>query len=92
MPDNLVAFNPRELRPSIIRRREVENLTSLARSTLYAMMARGEFLRPIRIGVHAVGWLHSEVVGWILERAADRDQPRSRRARLLSREAQHDST
>jgi prophage regulatory protein len=52
----------------ILRRREVERRTGLARSTIYAMMTRGEFPRPIGLSVRAVGWLSSDIDGWLRDR------------------------
>jgi prophage regulatory protein len=36
-------------------------------------MAQGSFPRPVRIGKRAVGWVESEVDGWIEARIAERD-------------------
>ena len=52
----------------IIRRKEVEARIGLACSTIYAMMAYGEFPRPIKIGRRAVGWLSSDIDNWLSDR------------------------
>ena len=52
----------------LLRRREVMERTGLPHSTLYAMMARGEFPRPVPIGPQAVAWPASAVQQWIAER------------------------
>ena len=52
----------------ILRRRDVESLTGLSRSTLYAMMANGEFPSPIRLGRRAVGWQDKDLADWIASR------------------------
>jgi prophage regulatory protein len=60
----------------ILRRRDVEAAIGLGRSQLYAMIQRGEFPKPIKLGngpTGAVGWLKSEVEGWLKERIAIRD-------------------
>jgi len=49
----------------IIRRPEVETITGIPRSTLYAKIASGDFPAPIKIGERAVGWLESEVHDWL---------------------------
>lgn len=49
----------------VIRRPEVEALTGIPRSTLYAKIASGDFPAPIKIGQRAVGWLESEVHEWL---------------------------
>ena len=40
-------------------------VTGFGRSTIYALMANGEFPRSIRIGARAVGWLESDIDQWI---------------------------
>ena len=49
----------------ILRRPEVENLTGIPRSTLYAKIAAGDFPAPIKIGQRAVGWIEAEVHDWL---------------------------
>lgn len=51
-----------------LRRPAVESATGLSRSTIYDMMTRGEFPRPVRIGRRAVAWPESEVVAWLADR------------------------
>jgi prophage regulatory protein len=51
-----------------LRRPTVEEATGLSRSTIYEMMDRGEFPRPIRIGRRAVAWPESAVLTWLAER------------------------
>ena len=54
----------------ILRRREVERLTSLSKSTLYrlARQSSSGFPMPIRLGPRAVGWLKEEIDEWIATR------------------------
>jgi len=58
----------------VIRRREVETLTGIPRSTLYAKIAIGDFPAPIKIGQRAVGWIEAEVHEWLdnCERSSQR--------------------
>ena len=56
----------------IMRRPQVEASTGLSRSTLYAMMAEGEFPGPIRLGKRAVGWSETEVSEWLETRKPQR--------------------
>lgn len=51
--------------PKIIRRKEVEERIGLACSTIYAMMGRGTFPRPLKLGHRAVGWLESDIQVWL---------------------------
>jgi prophage regulatory protein len=57
---------------SILRRREVERLTGLARSTLYQYVKVGVFPPPVRLGERAVGWRYADVLDWINSREATR--------------------
>lgn len=49
----------------LLRRPAVEEMTGLSRSSIYAMMAGGDFPPPIRIGRRAVAWKMSAVTAWI---------------------------
>ena len=52
------------------RRTELEGLTGLSRSTIYAMMADGKFPRPIRLSAKAVAWPESKISEWLENREA----------------------
>lgn len=56
----------------IIRRPELERVTGLPHSSIYEMIAKGEFPRPIRLSGRAVGWLANEVIEWQQSRVAAR--------------------
>ncbi|MCY4479788.1 MAG: AlpA family phage regulatory protein [Rhodospirillales bacterium] len=49
----------------LLRRREVQNLTTLSKTTLYAKMKTGEFPRPLSLGKQPVAWRASDVEAWI---------------------------
>ena len=51
-----------------LKRKEVLGLVSLSSATVYRMMSRGEFPRPVRIGVRATGWLSDEIDEWLASR------------------------
>ena len=55
----------------IYRRRDVEHLVGLSRSTIYAMMAAGTFPKPIKLGKRAVGWRESDVLDWVASRTSE---------------------
>jgi prophage regulatory protein len=57
----------------VIRLGEVKRRTGLSTSTIYAMMARDEFPRQIRLGEGAVGWVEHEIDQFIKDRVAERD-------------------
>ena len=50
------------------RRTDVENITGLSRSTIYLMMSRGEFPRPVKITGKAVAWPESVIKTWLAAR------------------------
>lgn len=52
----------------IYRRPEIETLTGLSRSTIYAMMNRGEFPRPVKLTGKAVGWPEAAINEWMASR------------------------
>jgi len=52
----------------LIRWQEVHNLTSLCRSHVHAMAARGDFPKPIKLGSRASAWIESEVLQWVQDR------------------------
>jgi len=53
----------------VLRRPEVETRTGLSRSSIYAMMERGVFPRPRRIGQRAVAWDEAAIEEWLATRA-----------------------
>ena len=53
---------------SILRRHDVENRTGLSRSTIYLRVKEGTFPKPVKLGARAVGWLESEIDGWLNQR------------------------
>lgn len=56
----------------LIRRREVENRTGMARSTIYGLIRAGRFPAPVRLTENTVAWPEREVEAWIAERIAAR--------------------
>ena len=53
-----------------LRRPDVEALTGLARSTLYDLMAKGDFPRPVKLTARAVAWPESKVAEWLAQRSS----------------------
>lgn len=50
---------------TILRRKQVEARTGLARSTIYDRVKAGTFPAPISLGEKAVGWIESEIDAWL---------------------------
>jgi prophage regulatory protein len=49
----------------ILRLPAVKARTGLSRSTIYQHVAGGSFPRPVSLGARAVGWVESDIDGWI---------------------------
>ena len=52
----------------LLRRREVEKITGMSRSSIYQQMQEGEFPRPVKVGPAAVRWKSSDITAWIESR------------------------
>lgn len=50
------------------RKKKVCERTTLPPSTLYELIAAGEFPRPVKISARSVAWRESEVDEWIESR------------------------
>jgi len=53
-----------------IRLPVVKELTGLSRATIYAQVKSKAFPSPVPLGARSVGWVRSEVEGWIADRIA----------------------
>lgn len=53
---------------TIIKLPELVERTKISRAAVYAMIARDEFPRPVRLGRRAVGWRVDDVEAWIATR------------------------
>ena len=47
-----------------MRERDVLDVTSLSRTTLWRVMKSGQFPRPVRISPGRVGWRESTIIAW----------------------------
>ncbi|RMD92992.1 MAG: AlpA family phage regulatory protein [Alphaproteobacteria bacterium] len=52
----------------LLRIGDVLRLTSLSRSRVYELRARGDFPAPVRVSSRGVRWRQSDVVAWIESR------------------------
>jgi len=59
------AIRPLQTDKALARRRQVEQLVQLSRSTIYANVKAGTFPSPIRIGARAVAWRLADVEAWL---------------------------
>ena len=68
--EQIIGTKPPEV---ILRRAEVERITGLGRSSIYSLMAAGQFPRAVPLSDRAVGWIEREVSEWQRARIAQRD-------------------
>ena len=54
--------------PRLLRLPAVLQVTGLARSTVYRMVADHTFPAPVRLAKRAIGWRHDDVRQWTIER------------------------
>lgn len=54
----------------IVRRHGLRAMTNLSLATIYRLIKRGDFPRPIRLSTQAVGWDINDVHAWIEARKA----------------------
>ena len=52
----------------LLRRQEVLDLVQFSLTTLYRLMANGDFPRPVKLGARAVAWWEDEVLEWMEQR------------------------
>lgn len=58
----------------LLRRAEVEERTSLRKSTIYKWIERGTFPAPVRLGGMVAVWPESDIEAWIDAQIANRDE------------------
>lgn len=59
--------------PRLLRLQQVGEITGLRRSMIYQLEADGNFPRRVKLATRAVGWVESEIRGWIAARIMIRD-------------------
>jgi prophage regulatory protein len=52
----------------ILRLPDVMSRVGLRRASIYQHITKGSFPKPISLGARAVGWLESDIDGWIAAR------------------------
>ncbi|RUO26001.1 transcriptional regulator [Aliidiomarina minuta] len=57
----------------LMKIKEVMNVTTLARATIYKYMDLGRFPKPVPLGGRAVAWVADEIEDWIAQRVTERD-------------------
>lgn len=74
---NIIHIEQNSARPiwqnmTILRRKDVELITGLSRSSIYAGIQNGTFPAPIHLSVKSVGWVSNEIDAWIQQKMAQR--------------------
>jgi len=54
--------------PQILRLPEVVTITRISKATIYRLLNRDGFPRPIKLGERCVGWRRGEVDSWLESR------------------------
>ena len=62
------------MKDRLLRRRNVEEITGLSRSSIYRLMQEGEFPRPVRVGPTAVRWRETDITAWLDSRPVARGE------------------
>lgn len=57
---------------TFVRLPAVLERTGLSRSTIYSMVEKGEFPKPVKLSERAVAWPDYEIAAWVDSRLADR--------------------
>lgn len=52
----------------LLTRKQVEDRTTLSRSSIYRLMREADFPSPLRVGVRAVRWRSEDIEAWMASR------------------------
>lgn len=52
----------------LMRLADVTRRVDLSKRSIYYLIKKGDFPRPIRVGSRAVRWLRNEIEDWLLSR------------------------
>lgn len=56
------------MQDQILRLPQVQQVTGLSKSSIYAFVKEGKFPPPVQLSARAVGWSSSSVQEWIRQR------------------------
>ncbi|PKN63249.1 MAG: hypothetical protein CVU57_20300 [Deltaproteobacteria bacterium HGW-Deltaproteobacteria-15] len=62
----------KEEQERVVRKTELLSRIGLSDATIWRMEKLGRFPKRIQLGGNSVGWLKSEVDGWLADRASER--------------------
>ena len=61
----------------LIKLKDVQRITSLSRSSIYAYMDKGIFPTQVKLGARSVAWKNEEIIAWLESRISARDAANS---------------
>jgi prophage regulatory protein len=61
----------------MLKLKQVQKMTGLSRSTIYAYIDKGAFPKQVKLGERCVAWIEDEVIEWIDTRIMARDAANS---------------
>jgi len=56
--------------PALLFRQQVEERLKLSRSTLYSLMSKGLFPKPIHLSANKIAWLEKDIERWLLSKCS----------------------
>lgn len=62
----------------LLRRKAVQDVTGMSRSSIYAEMKKKRFPQAVNLGGRSVAWVEQEIELWINERVINRDTQNNR--------------
>jgi prophage regulatory protein len=66
-----------KIRETLLRRKQVEARTGLTRSTIYALIARQQFPKPLPLVGRTVAWRETSIDAWIANKIASVNDTKS---------------
>lgn len=63
----------------LIRLPQVQGIVPYSRSTIYSLIASGDFPAPVKLGPRASAWVQTEVEAWAASRIAEREKSAAQR-------------
>jgi prophage regulatory protein len=64
---------PQRRTDGVAREAERREITGVPQSTWRVMQDKGLAPKPVRLGPRSVGWLRAELLAWVEDRVAERD-------------------
>ena len=57
----------------LIRIEQVQEMTSLGRSSIYGLISNGKFPKQLKVSVRKAAWIEQEVLDWVDDVISKRD-------------------